>query len=123
MGNKEYIVPPLSGPARPNTPSLDTHLSEEYQWLKQVKALMQQHSIEQGDDMSWAAFYATKQQSFIDDTTTIALMPLFLENAHTAAMMHHAMSYIKKVIDHLNPGQVLVMAVDQPLYALGKQIQ
>ena len=84
---------------------------------------MQKDSIEHGDAMSWAAFHATMQQSFIDETTTMALMPLFLENAHTAAMMHHAMSYIKKVVDHLNPGQVPVMAVDQPLYALGKQIQ
>ena len=38
-------------------------------------------------------------------------------------MMHHAMSYKMKVVDHLNPGQVPMMAVDQPLYALGKQIQ
>ncbi len=58
--------------------------------------------------MSWTAFNATMQQSLIDETTTMTLMPLFLENAHTAAMMHHAMSYIKKVVYHLNPGPVPV---------------
>ncbi|CAH3155424.1 unnamed protein product [Porites lobata] len=35
-------------------------------------------------------------------------------------MIRHAMNVIKLSVDHLNPGQVPVIAVDQPLYAVAK---
>ena len=38
-------------------------------------------------------------------------------------MVKHGMGVIKKAIHHVNPGQITVMAVYQPLYALAKQIQ
>ena len=38
-------------------------------------------------------------------------------------MIKHAMDVIKSCINYLNPGQVPVIAVDQPLYAIAKQIQ
>lgn len=51
------------------------------------------------------------------------LLPLFLDNAHSIAMVKHAMTMVQKAVRHLNPGQVPVLAADQPLYALAKQIQ
>ena len=33
------------------------------------------------------------------------------------------MDIVEAVVQHLNPGQVPMIAVDQPLYALAKQIQ
>lgn len=53
----------------------------------------------------------------------ISLMPLFMENAHSVAMIRHAMDVIKAALQHLNPQQMPVVAVDQPLYAIAKQIQ
>ena len=38
-------------------------------------------------------------------------------------MIAHAISVISSVIKHLNPSQIPVVAVDQPLFALAKQIQ
>jgi len=52
-----------------------------------------------------------------------ALLPLFLDSTHTVAMIRHSMYVIKAAVQHLNPGQVLVITDDQPLFALGKQIQ
>ena len=33
------------------------------------------------------------------------------------------MDVIKKAVEHLNPGQISVIAMDQPLFTIGKQIQ
>lgn len=38
-------------------------------------------------------------------------------------MIHHSMDIVKTAIDRLNPGQIPIIAFDQPLYALAKQIQ
>ena len=38
-------------------------------------------------------------------------------------MMRHAIDMIRRAVTHLNPGQVSVIALDQPLYAVAKQIQ
>ena len=38
-------------------------------------------------------------------------------------MIRHAMHVIKASVNHLNPGQVPVIAMDQPLYAVAKRIQ
>lgn len=53
----------------------------------------------------------------------IALLPLFLDNAHSAAMIKHSMDIAKAAVNHLNPGQVPVLTADQPLYAIAKAIQ
>ena len=38
-------------------------------------------------------------------------------------MVRHSMNIVKQATEYLNPGQVPVIAVDQPLFALAKQIQ
>ena len=55
--------------------------------------------------------------------TINALLPLFLENAHSMAMTKYSMDIVKTSVQYLNPGQIPVLAADQPLFALAKQIQ
>ena len=38
-------------------------------------------------------------------------------------MVRHGMNVVNGVVQHLNPGQTPVIALDQPLFALAKQIQ
>ncbi|KAK3753825.1 hypothetical protein QZH41_005373 [Actinostola sp. cb2023] len=38
----------------------------------------------------------------------------------SVAMIRHAMNVIKECVHHLNPGQVPVIAMDQPLYTVAK---
>jgi len=52
-----------------------------------------------------------------------SLLPLFTDNAHSVAMIKHSMNIVQAAVQHLNPGQVPVPTVDQPLLALAKQIQ
>ena len=53
----------------------------------------------------------------------VTLLPLLVNNAHSPALIKHVMQLIKPAIQHLNPRQVPVLAMDQPLYALAKEIQ
>ena len=48
---------------------------------------------------------------------------MFIENAHSFAMIAHSIKVVREAIHHLNPSQTPVIAVDQPLFALAKQIQ
>ena len=60
----------------------------------------------------------------MDDTISAkALLSLFREHANTPAMIHHAMLLIIKQTHFLNQGQIPLMTVDQPLFALAKTIQ
>ena len=73
--------------------------------------------------VSWSAYHADIQQTVIPPAAINALLPLFLDNAHSAAMIRHSMDLVRAAVHHLNPGQVPVLAADQPLYALAKEIQ
>ena len=52
-----------------------------------------------------------------------SLMSLLQESAHSGATIKHSVNRIKEATNFLNPGQTPVMAVDQLLFALSKQIQ
>ena len=73
--------------------------------------------------MSWAAFHAAIQPPPEHQIDIVALLPLFLENAHSVAMILHGMNVANDVVQHLNPGQIPIIAMDQPLFAIAKQIQ
>ena len=94
----------------------------EYSWLDYARKVLDSKA-EVFNNASWATYHASYQplQSQVICPTT--LLPLFLESAHTVAMIKHSLRVIKSVIEHLNPGQAPVITFDQPLYALAKQIQ
>jgi hypothetical protein len=53
----------------------------------------------------------------------MGMLPLFHEQAHSVSMIRHAMDVVHTATSKLNSGQVPVVALDQPLYALAKLIQ
>ena len=52
-----------------------------------------------------------------------ALLPLFPDHSKSVAMIRHSMDVINKAVQEINPGQVPVITLDQPLYAIAKTIQ
>jgi len=38
-------------------------------------------------------------------------------------MIQHSITIVQAAVQHINPGEVPVLAADQPLFALAKQIQ
>ena len=73
--------------------------------------------------ISWAAYHVQQQSTPVRPKAKIALLPLFHENANSVAMIKHAITIIKETTEHLNPGQIPVVVMDQPLFSLAKQIQ
>ena len=80
---------------------------------------------QQKEKVSWSAYHANLQphtESSQARVTQTSLL-LFHDQAHSATMICHSMDVVKKAVENLNPGQLLVIAMDQPLYVLAKQIQ
>ena len=75
------------------------------------------------DYISWAAFHASQQMPSQHQKAIISHLPMFLENTNSVAMIRHSLKVIKLATEHVNPGQMPVIAMDQPMFALAKQIQ
>jgi len=98
------------------------HVEREHLWLQNTQVALQANSPV--ENTSWAAYH-TSQQSMPASRAICptALLPLFLESAHTVAMIKHSMDVVMNAVEHLIPGQTPVVTYDQPLFALAKQIQ
>ena len=75
------------------------------------------------DSIGWAAYHSSHQQQTNNLPATTALLPLFYEKADTPPMVKHGMDILGEATSFLNLGQVPVIIVDQPLFALAKAIQ
>ena len=113
------LVHPHS-PARPSIlPAVAAATEDEYLWLRKVKTALEKSTFDGW--ISWSAYHADMHQAVIPPLAINALLPLFL--AHSVAMIQHSMDIVKDAVQHFNPDQVPVLAADQPLYALAKEIQ
>ena len=92
-------------------------------WLRHVYSVVETAPISDKDFISWAAYHASCQPSLHLPVADSFLLPLLLENAHSPALVKHVMGLIKSTVEYLNPTQKPVIAADQPLYALAKEIQ
>lgn len=120
---KEIIAPLIHGPMRPRSTELTEDRKKEYKWLEKQMSLVEDGKVDVGDFVSWAAYHASMQDQTVKLPTPIALMPLFREASHSFAMIMHCMKTNNAATQLLNPGQIPVLTMDQPLYAIGKQIQ
>ena len=98
-------------------------VAEEYDSLNAVVNALKTGNLAKGEWVSWSAYHASIQTTEIPPAVINALLPLFLENAHSVAMIKHSMDIAKTLVQYLNPGQIPVLAADQPLFALAKQMQ
>lgn len=75
--------------------------------------------------MAWSTYHASVKDDLPDvlPRAITQLLPLFNEKAATPAMVKHGMDVLQQAIQFLNQGQISVIAVDAPLFALVKLIQ
>ncbi|CAB4011701.1 Hypothetical predicted protein [Paramuricea clavata] len=121
LPNKSPPVPDGCGPC--NGSSLVHIPEEEGLWLETVKSHLDNENSNSDTVISWAAYHSVSQQPSYHLPAVSALLPLFPDNAKSMAMIAHTMDVIKSCVHHLNPRQVPVIALDQPLYTVAKQIQ
>ena len=79
--------------------------------------------VDSNSNVSWAAYHASRRSTKEIIPAVTALLPLFPDNSKSAAMIRHSMDVINEAVQEINPGQVPVITLDQPLYAIAKQIQ
>lgn len=124
LKTKQFTAPAVQGPVKlSDLKTATTAADDEYKWLKTVIAALDKEELSSDDWISWSAYHANIQQAVIPPPAINALLPLFLDNAHSVAMIRHSMDIVRAAVQYLNPGQVPVLAADQPLYALAKEIQ
>ena len=96
------------------------NLCFEYEWLQFLSLTNEALNDE---TVSWSAYHSLKGRGPHVNISISSLLPLLQEQAHSVAIIKHIMDKIKEVTSFLNPGQTPVMACDQPLFVLVKQIQ
>jgi len=61
-----------------------------YQWLGNAKQFLEDNTgTVDNENTSWAAFHASRQPPDAGVICRTSLLPLFLESAHTVAMIRH----------------------------------
>ena len=121
--NRDLNAPPVPALLLTSSTSLLCASSfDEKDWLKMTQELVAKEKLD-AKDMSWAAYRASQGSLTSYEPAIITLLPMFVENAHSLAMIAHSMRVIKAAVQHVNPEQTPVIALDQPLFALAKQIQ
>ena len=117
------VVPPQNGDLIGNGMSLPNAFQCEKSWLENVFEKLTQGDVQKDEYISWAAYHASLHNELSQSISLGAMLPLFKEQAHSPAMIRHSMSVVRKAVQFLNPGQIPVVAFDQPLYAIAKQVQ
>ena len=124
LKTKEFTVPAVQGHVKlTDLDTLTKARKEEWKWLDMFMETLKKQALEKTDWISRSAYHASIQEAVIPPATINVLLPLFLESAHSVAMIKHSMMIVQAAVQHLNPGQVPILAVDQPLYAIAKLIQ
>ncbi len=123
LTTKDPRVPHQPGIKLPETALVSMSKTQEFAWLSRVKVLHNKESLSDSDFISWAAYHASQLPVLEHPISIISLLPLFGESSHSPAMMLHGMHVVRKVTEHLNPGQTPFITADQPLYAILKQCQ
>ena len=104
------------------------HETFSYRWLEHLRQTIGGgETLQENEMISWAAYHANSQASTLPQNSSelaiSSLLPLYREDSKSVAMIRHAMDVVKAAVDVVNPGQVPIIACDQPLYAIAKQIQ
>lgn len=97
--------------------------AQEAEWLSHVLSKLGNSNVTCEDKVAWGAYHSSVQQPITNLPAVTALLPMFYEKAATPAMIKHGMDVTRVAITFLNPGQIPVITLDQPLFALAKTIQ
>jgi len=94
--------------------------------VKELQAVLNaSQGLPQKKYISWSVYHSNQDgnEDKNPEPAISSLLPLFPDQAKSAAMTCHSLNMIKACVHHLNYGQIPVVAIDQPLYAVAKQLQ
>ena len=120
---QDVVIPTTQSTLTCDHELVNTAIDEEAKWQSNTRRLISEgiHSVD--DPISWAAFHSNQEPPHDFDVTIGSFLPLFPDDSKSVAMISHVMYVVQQAVRHLNPGQVPVLTLDQPLHAIAKQIQ
>ena len=120
---KTALVPPLVNDVQAiGDDSFNRLKDEEIRWLMHIKESVMQETLPA--DVSWGVWHSLNQTESSGRLPSItSLLPLFSEQAKSVAMIKHGMNMVCRATEFLNPGQTCVLAADQPLFSVAKEVQ
>ena len=87
---KQFTAPRFQGLVTPaNLVTASSAVAKEYDWLNAVVNALKKGNLAKDEWVSWSAYHASIQRTEIPPAAVNALLPLFLENAHSVAMIKH----------------------------------
>ena len=92
-------------------------------WQTAAHQLVNEEVQSVDDPIGWAAFHDNAQQPRDFYVNITSLLPLFPDDSKYVATIRHLMDFVQRAVYRLNPGQVPVLTLDQPLFTIAKQIQ
>ena len=95
-------------------------MAKVHPWLEKLSTCS---TIEHQEEQVSFSAYFSKEVSEPMPQTISALLPLLNESINSKAMVRHCIEIVKDITNSLNPGQKVLITGDQPVYALGKQVQ
>ena len=114
---------PSVGDAISSNSHIEEELEEEFKWAQCVREHIGDSDEDDYTALQWEAYHANCFRSTPRPKVINSVLPLFHENANSMSMIKHSFDQLIKVTQKANPGQATVIALDQPLFALGKQLQ
>eukprot|EP00111_Clytia_hemisphaerica_P018852 TCONS_00055742-protein len=63
-------------------------------------------TVEKLLNLSWAAYFARREEQVLKETVTSQILPVFIEEAATPSMVKHCLTVILKCHEYTNPGEV-----------------
>lgn len=125
VGRSLVTQPPVKDVQPVATNSFDEEKRHEQAWMTAVHdTLYMECDTDKRTPVMWSSYHAARSDTVGQpEKGTEALLPLFHEKAATPEMIRHGMKVVKETTEHLNPHQVPVLVVDQPLYDLAKKMQ
>ena len=121
--NDNLIVPKISKHIDSFEGSVSHLISEEYAWLKDSLRLILNESLEKSDWHSWAAYHASHNITNFVTRMISHVMPILLQKSSDPATIAHVLRIACGLIKHLNPGQIVMVETDQPLYQTAKKLR
>ncbi len=95
---------------------------KEYDWLSHVEKLHTAYMSHESN-ISCTAYDASRTPESNLLPSINVMLPLFAEAASSSSMLRHCFDVIQAAVQHVEPGQIPVICIVQPLLAKLKQSQ
>ena len=119
---KEVIISPMECTLTSVGQLVKSAIADEKKWQNTAHRLVSEAVQTVDDPIGMAAFHANAKQPRDFDVTITSLLPLFPDDSKSLAMIRHSTDVAQRAAHLLNPGQVPVLTLDQPLFTIAKKI-